>query len=185
MIGLSGDDLIVESTLDTHTAGAVFSKDRAYRYRLWRTLRLGPKRVLFIMLNPSKAGAHESDMTVMKCVGFAERYGFDFVDVVNLYAFIATDPKQLWQAKEPIGPRNDEAIRYSLNRCAFTPGTVVCAAWGNSIADEEDPRVRAVLRFARAAGIKEIQCLGETAHGCPRHPSRIGYDHRFQTWRKL
>jgi hypothetical protein len=140
--------------------------------------------VLFIMQNPSKAGAEDSDTTITKCCGFASRGGYGMVDVVNLYAFIATDPKLLWQAKDPIGPRNDEAIRYSLNRCAFNPRAIVCAAWGGGVA-EDDERVKSVLRTVSGAGIKEIYCLGETQNGCPRHPSRIGYDHDFKVWRRL
>lgn len=182
MLGLEGDDLDIEHARQG-VDGAVFSKDRLYRYRLWRTLQPNGSRVLFIMQNPSKAGAVESDMTIKKCLGFAERSGAGMIDVVNLYAFIATDPKDLWRAKDPIGPRNDEALRYSLNRCAFNPNAVVCAAWG--AADEEDERVKHVLRLASGCGIRQIMCLGETENGSPRHPSRIGYDRTFRLWRQL
>jgi len=181
MIGLSGDDLDIEMAPDA-TAGAVFSKDRVYRYRLWRLLGFAYTRVLFIMQNPSKAGAHESDMTVAKCCGVARRNEFDFVDVVNLYALVETDSDKFLKAEGRAGPRNDEAILYSLNRCAFRPGAIVCAAWGGN----PDPaRVKEVLAIARKAGIKEIYCLGTTKAGVPRHPSRLPYGRKFEVWRRL
>src|ERR1035441_4905977 len=71
---------------------AVFSEDRSRRYRLGRGL---PPEVCFVMLNPSKAGENDDDPTVRRCMGFAERWGFSGIIVVNLIPVIATDPGRL------------------------------------------------------------------------------------------
>lgn len=43
--------------------GAIFSDDRDYRYRLWRTWDVDLPLVGFIMLNPSTADETEDDQT--------------------------------------------------------------------------------------------------------------------------
>lgn len=180
---MENDGLVSETTLDPHTAGAVFSPDRRYRYRLWRTLRLDPRRLVFLMLNPSVAGATDDDMTIRKCLGFAARLGtFGIVDVVNAYGFIATDPADLWAAKDPIGPRNDEAVLDCLQRVAFVPESFVVAAWGATGISRS--RESDLIAIARRAGVKEIHCLGRTREGYPRHPSRIAYSTPLSSWWK-
>ena len=47
------------------------------------------------MLNPSTADATEDDPTIRACMAFAERWECGWLDVVNLYAFRATDPADL------------------------------------------------------------------------------------------
>jgi Protein of unknown function (DUF1643) len=51
-------------------AGAVLSRDRTYRYRLWRTWSDGP-RLGWIRLNPSQPDARVDDPTLRRCVGFS------------------------------------------------------------------------------------------------------------------
>ena len=87
------------------TATAVISECGRHRYRLTRTvesessaLTLG--RVLYVMLNPSTATAETDDATIRKCKGFARRWGFRELEVVNLFSFRATKPKDLWASAE-------------------------------------------------------------------------------------
>src|SRR5258707_10232275 len=119
-------------------AGAHFSADGRYRYVLWREGRnhpapakwrwwkddngkpvvdgagkpIGePETVLFVMLNPSTADGQGDDPTIRKCVGFAQRWGYDRMKVVNLFAYRATDPRMLLSLPErddPFGVRNQE-----------------------------------------------------------------------------
>lgn len=137
---------------------AKVSEDRVYRYRLTRVWAEGT-RTTFVMLNPSTADAAADDPTIRQCIGFARRWGYSGLDVVNLYALRATNPAELWAAADPIGPDND---RY-LAEAAASGGRLV-AAWG---AHAEQPRVRDVLAIP---GFDRLTCLRTTKRGHPSHP---------------
>jgi hypothetical protein len=61
-----------ESFLQDDRHGAVFSDDREYRYRLWRTWDVDKPTAAFVMLNPSTADETENDPTIRRCIGFAK-----------------------------------------------------------------------------------------------------------------
>lgn len=85
------------------TSTAVFSEDEAYRYSLIREWDPTKGHCCFVMLNPSKATATVNDPTVARCMGFAERWGFGSLQVVNLFALRSTDPRALYTHTAPIG----------------------------------------------------------------------------------
>lgn len=161
-------DLRLEQTLDGGD-GALFSACGRYRYHLWRCLDARNLRtLLFLMLNPSKAGAFRSDHTITRCVGYGRRERVGYVGAVNMYAWIETDSAKLLDARDPIGPRNDDVIRRVLGSVAQRGG-IVCAAWGASAI--APGRRRDVLRMVREAGV-DLVCLGTTKNGEPVHPLR-------------
>ncbi|MFI5223018.1 MAG: DUF1643 domain-containing protein, partial [Nitrospirales bacterium] len=136
-------DLAVDFDL-LHRNGAVFSPSRRYRYALYRrwTAQLFTpqhKACCFIMLNPSSAGFHgEDDATITRCLGFSHRWQCSEFYVVNLFAYIATDPRQLRRrihgydgTMDVVGPSNHEWVTAVVERVRRTtpPGYVV-AAWG-------------------------------------------------------
>ena len=63
------------------------------------------------MLNPSTADEHVLDPTVKKCVKWAKQWGFGALDVCNIFAWRSTDPKLLYNLKDPVGPENDHWIQ--------------------------------------------------------------------------
>ena len=144
---------------------AVFSEDRRYRYLLRRRVGDSEKRVLFIMLNPSKADEERNDPTIRRCIGFARSWGFGILEVVNLFALMSTYPKALLKADDPVGPDNDATICAALE----SADTVVLA-WGNHGLDHEK-RVAEVTTMAWKAD--RPCCLGMTVKGAPRHPLRL------------
>lgn len=139
-------------------ASAEMSEDRVYRYRLSRWWGDGP-RATFVMLNPSTADEFANDRTVARCMSFATSWGLDGIDVVNLYALRATNPRMLWQVDDPVGPRNDEYILEAGSR-----GWPLIAAWGNHAKRE---RVAEVLAMP---GLDRLACLRTTKRGAPGHP---------------
>ena len=147
------------STADT-TAGAVLDRTRTYRYRLWRRWAAG-NSVLFVLLNPSTADAEHDDPTLRRCVGFARRWGFGGVEIVNLFALRATDPRHLRNAVDPVGPDNNRQIRR-----AAQAAELVVAGWGNHGA--RDGRAAIVSRLLGRG--RTLHCLGVTRQGQPRHP---------------
>ena len=116
----------------------------------------------FLMLNPSTADELKLDPSCTRARLYAERWGFGALIVTNLFAWRATDPRDMKAAPEPVGRANDRAIV----RAAHEAGIVVCA-WGNHGAHRE--RSASVLSMLRDAGIK-LHALRLTGAGEPAHP---------------
>ena len=149
--------------------GATFSPCGLYRYRLWR--RWGPARpVVWICLNPSKADAMVNDPTVERLQRRAVQWGYDGLEVVNLFAFRETDPYTMKAQSDPVGPENDRAILTAARSAAL-----VIAAWGNHGAHHR--RSQAVRQMLDEAGI-ELHCLQVGKTGEPSHPLYLSYDLR-------
>lgn len=133
-----------------------------YRYVLNRELATDRNNgtVLFVMLNPSTADRTSNDPTIRRCIGFATRWGFSRLRVVNLYAARATKPADLFALNDPVGPQNDWYLARELERADR-----IVAGWGHHGA-----------RFDRARHVIEAHadrrwyCLGTTKDGEPRHP---------------
>jgi hypothetical protein len=147
-------------------SSAVFDETGRYRYRLTRRWRPGPTCV-FVMLNPSKAGALGDDATIRRCVEFADSIGCGEIVVVNLFAIISTDPKLLWTTADPIGPENDNHIFH-----AIAGRQTVIAAWGANHARHLLGRERQVLAMLDQAHVM-VQALRVTKGGAPEHPVRL------------
>lgn len=145
-----------------------------YRYRLWRAWSdpVVPRTVLWIMLNPSTADDELDDPTIRKCVGFSKKWGYDRLQVVNLFAFRATDPKHIPKGPSAIGPGNDDTIRAAVKDASL----VVCAWGGSKAADRRGPGMLTLL-----AG-STLESLGETAKGHPKHPLFLPYTTERQVW---
>jgi hypothetical protein len=146
-----------------------------YRYSLTREWfepdKVLPRRVLFVGLNPSTADAVQDDLTVTKCIGYARRWGYDAIDIGNLFALRSTDPRALLAAPAAaIGPFNDR----HLHTLGYWASLIVCC-WGDGPAKLDlTPRIGAVLRLL--GGFKApMRALGFTRRGNPRHPSRLAY----------
>lgn len=155
------------------------SVDRRYRYELTR--RWGPRPgFVWVMLNPSTADHQVDDTTVRRCMQITERAGGDALCIVNLYAYRATKPAELWKADDPIGPHNDRAIARVLDACSGQPWQrrVVCA-WG---AHAEDERVDVVLGMMREYRVLPA-ALGLAKGGVPYHPlARVKFEGGIGLW---
>lgn len=164
------------------TSGAYLSADRVYRYRLWRDtgVPIPPSRLeswcLFVMLNPSTADETKDDPTIRRCVGYAKTWGYTRVNIANLFAFRATDPKALLPAPDPVGPENDTHLAEMADASAL----VVCA-WGTH--GGLHGRDQAVLRLLRHHSLDGPRCLGRTKAGHPKHPLYLknGIHHEAMT----
>lgn len=140
-----------------------------YRYCLWRTVNPAarPRRLLFVMLNPSTADAEVDDPTLRRCMGFASLWGYRSLEVCNLFAYRATDPKILARVAAPVGPDNDVHLIAAAARAES-----IVAAWGTRGALRE--RAREVV--ALLTRTRSLLCLGLTRDGTPRHPLYVRSD---------
>lgn len=150
-------------------SGAVISPCGLYRYRLYRRWAHGAP-MLFVMLNPSTADATEDDPTIRRCIGFAKREGMPAIEVVNLFAYRATDPADLAKAADPVGPENTRHIL----EAAIAAGRVV-AAWGKSVPSRLRARPAQILALlSNRASVYAIGKAGEPP--AARHPLYLRAD---------
>ncbi|WP_420342967.1 DUF1643 domain-containing protein [Paenirhodobacter sp.] len=167
----------------SHTKGdapsvAVYSDCERYRYLLTRVWDPAGPRALFVMLNPSTATEVQNDPTVERCERRARTLGFGAFRVTNIFAWRATDPKEMRAQPDPVGPENDRAILESVEWAAGPGARIVCA-WGAHGAHLA--RGTAVERLLRNTG-RELFHLGLTKAGDPKHPLYIGYDRQPELW---
>lgn len=146
-----------------------FDDSGTYRYWLRRgDPKTPPSRsVAFVMLNPSTASADDEDPTVRRCRGFAERWGFDRMDVVNLFAYRAVHPKELTLVDDPIGDDNERWL------ASVRAHRLVVCAWGihGTLMERGDEVAGELRRHCRT-----LKCFGLTKNGHPRHPLYLRAD---------
>jgi hypothetical protein len=150
--------------------GAVFDASGMYRYSLWRVWYADYPRVVFIMLNPSTADERRNDPTIRRCIEFACTWQFGSVDVVNLFAYRATDFKELLKVDDPVGEENDLFIERAIEGCS-----TIVVGWGTKgTLLDRDCRVLQLL-----ARKQNVYCLDMTKDGYPRHPLYVRGDTRL------
>lgn len=153
---------------------AVYSDCMAYRYVLTRVWQEDGQKALFVMLNPSTATEVQNDPTVERCERRARALGFGAFRVCNIFAYRATDPRDMRAQADPVGPQNDAAIIES----AQWADRVVCA-WGTHGSH--------LGRGAHVAGLLRglalpLYHLGLSKEGHPKHPLYIPYNEQPRLW---
>lgn len=150
---------------------ATFSTCRKFRYSLTRVWNSDRPKVLFVGLNPSTADENVDDPTVRRCIGFARKWKYGGLILVNLFAYRSTDPSGLFEADDPIGPQNDRSI---LERSKSVDRIVV--AWGTKGYFQN--RAEQVLQL-----LPNASCLGVTKDGHPKHPLYLATTTRIRAFR--
>ena len=112
---------------------AIISSCNKYRYELHREWDKDKKKVLFIMLNPSTADGVEDDLTTIRCMNFAKKWGYGGIMIGNIYPFRAKRPKDLkkWKSDDRYWQLKSE-VRDNKNHVgdmAQQADMIVCA-WG-------------------------------------------------------
>lgn len=147
--------------------GAIFSENRKYRYALWRVWSMNKSPLMFIGLNPSKAGSTTNDPTVIRLMARASRAGFGVLLVANLYSLVSSNPELLLQNDDTIGLETDVYLQQMIDM-TNKQGRVLCG-WGSFPAAKI--RAKQVLSM-----IQKPYCLGVNSDGQPKHPLYISYD---------
>ncbi|MDP5086376.1 MAG: DUF1643 domain-containing protein [Yoonia sp.] len=161
---------------DDAPSTATYSDCERYRYALTRTWDPKGLRVLFVMLNPSKATEVQNDPTVERCERRARALGFGAFQVTNIFAWRDTDPFEMRKASDPVGPEND---RFILEGAAWADRII--AAWGTHGAHlDRGPKAAALLRGTG----KPLYTLGLSKHGHPKHPLYISYTQQPLLWER-
>lgn len=146
---------------------AVISDCGHYRYLLRRSWDAKRPRAALIMLNPSTADAYVDDATIRSCVRLLSALQYGSMEVVNLFAWRATDPDELRppHMDRIIGKDNDGAITRALERCDIP----ICAWGSHKAASYRERHVVGLIRTSRPVAF----CFGKTKSGAPKHPLYI------------
>ena len=142
---------------------ATISDCNRYRYELLREWDKDKEKVLFIMLNPSTADGDKNDLTTIRCINFAKKWGYGGLMIGNIYPFRAKRPKDLRKWTNNCGREeykalfgNIDHINDMINQCDLT----VCA-WGCN-----HPGIPEMLEYTSGLHYLELCDDGIT----PKHP---------------
>lgn len=158
------------------TRDAVISDDGVYRYRLVRCWEPAEDLMHVVMLNPSTADHKDDDPTIRRLIGFAKREGCGGINVMNLYAYRATEPAVLRGVVNPIGPQNRYWLR-QMAKEAMSQGRAVICAWGDFENALPFNMGSETMHMFRTNGVT-LKCFGMTVSRFPqpRHPLYIAAD---------
>ena len=133
-----------------------------YRFALYRRWGRPDRGVSFVGLHPPPADGPDEDRAVLRCLEFAQAWGYGSLSVVNLYAFRARSAFELAAAADPIGADNPSWIATACQ------GGDVVLAWGASIG----PRPSAVRDTVSDLLVRarRVDALGFCSNGQPRAP---------------
>lgn len=161
---------------------AILSDCGTYRYRLDRDVDGGDLDIdpviAFFGINPSTADASLDDQTVKKWNGFTKRWGAARYIVGNVFAYRATDVRELKSVTDPLGPLRDQHLADIIHEA-----DILVPCWGNS------GKVPKELRWAiddlkecLLKQNKQVLTFGFTKGGDPKHPMMLGYDTKMKEW---
>lgn len=158
-------------------SGATIKGD--LRLLLWRVWDVSKPLLVLVMLNPSKADGKKDDPTVRKAVGFADLLGYGGVFIVNVSAYRATKPADLFAYLRRIGydaksdrlpePANEEVLRVMFNG-----SYAVCLAWG-AHGRRLPGACKRITTFLGAPADRRGAVLARLADGTPAHPLMLPY----------
>lgn len=154
MVQVRKETAIIKST-------AIMSDNDLYRYQLTRTWDDKKPRATVVMLNPSKANMLKSDKTVINITNYLVDNNYGSITIVNLFAYMATDPKFLSDRDEEYEALNNE---YLID--AFEKSEIIIVAWTR---DKYKTRKNEVINLLINYQGK-VKCFQDTEGRKPRHP---------------
>ena len=140
-----------------------------YRYSLTREWDSGYPKVVWIMLNPSTACDETNDLTTIRCINYAKRWGYGGIIIGNLYPYRAKRPKHLKKWIEEYAKTGcDTELFY--NECVISwslmkEAELVVCAWGNH---QGEPPVWLINTSEELN--KPLYYLEKCKDGTPKHP---------------
>ena len=154
---------------------ATFSDCMNYRYQLLRVWDESLPKIMWLMLNPSTADETKNDPTLQRCENRSRDYGFGGFYVCNIFAYRATDPRDMKAQGNPIGFDN---LTYILSTAAQSQ-KIVCGWGSHGTHKQQGFRVMASVRQCH-----DLYALRLTAKGEPSHPLYLPYDSKPFLWQR-
>jgi len=160
---------------------AVISMCGKYRYwlsRKWDDIN-DNEMVCWVMLNPSIADGNVDDPTIRKCIGFSKQIGSGGLQVVNLFAYRATNPRELLNVRDPVGVQNCRWLRDILLK-----SNKVIFAWGSNGGKKKLIDVGPLILINNIVLLQNMQekffRFGLTKNGQPLHPLMLPYSSKLE-----
>jgi hypothetical protein len=153
---------------------AILSEDKKFRYSLGRKWKDDGLLYGYFGVNPSTADASIDDATVKKWVGFTERNGGRGFIVGNVFAYRATDVKEL---RKVYSPGFVDEINMNHLNCIISKADILVPCWGNT--SKVPPGIRGAFKIVINMLIdsgKPIKTFGLTKSNDPKHPLMLGYN---------
>lgn len=155
---------------------ANFSRCGTYRWWLHRSVPLPLDKedqgwAAFVMLNPSTAGVTADDPTIRRCIAFCQRFGFTGLNVINLFPYRATNPRDLRRVynkdrRRAFGPLDEYERVIDWKVAQADKVFVAWGAQGVHYPEAIDLMLGLINRCR-----KQVSVLGAlTQHAQPRHP---------------
>jgi len=170
----------MSGNLDTMHRWALISPCKRYRYSLGRRWEDCGKHMVFIMLNPSTADGKDDDPTIRRCMSFAKRENCSSIEVVNLFALRATDPKELSKVDFHTAHGGNQTTDYTFD--AIRRADIVVAGWGanKEVLKGWEYLLGSIEDFAPGTEIFHLGPL--TKEGHPRHPLYLPKSSPLNFW---
>jgi hypothetical protein len=143
--------------------GAEFSMCGKYRYKLWRIWDDSLPIAMCIGLNPSTANAEKNDATISILKRMLSKLGYGGFYMMNLFAFISSNPNDLLTCADPIGDNNNQ-LKQVETICSD-----VIACWGSF--KQAKNRIDEVV-----VNYPNCKCFGTNKNGTPFHPLALMYN---------
>lgn len=160
---------------------ADFSKCDKYRYTLSRLFDYkGNGALHFCMLNPSTANGDYNDPTIARCEKRAIEGGYSALIVTNLFAFRATNPKDMMKHYSNIDLDEEIAV-YAEEKEAIIAAMLkshkTIFAWGNlGTFKQRDNIIISALMRDYEEELHKVYHLGLNKSEQPKHPLYIRAD---------
>ena len=166
--------------LGSEASGAVFSKDKRFRFLLWRIWDESKPLLHWCMLNPSSADQNESDPTLTKCCSFAKKWKMGGVILTNLFPAIATYPVELLKMDDRRGPMaymeggidGPDYVNKKYLLFAAQNSDLTIVGWGNNVQRLNCLRVIEETVYVLNK-VRPVKCIRKTKMGHPSHPLYI------------
>jgi hypothetical protein len=150
-------------------------------YRNWLTVHWDqkkPKRIVMILMNPSKADAEESDTTVNRAVSYIlansssyKEYGG--IEVLNISPLYLTDSRELYKQENVFPKSNRDAI---VERLYKNHSSIVILGYGNPPKRLAKEYAEEISWLKSILNGKKTYRVGEPlVNRHPRHPRGWGY----------
>lgn len=196
-----GNDWMQSEILRDSSGVALFSRNRQNRRTLRRWWVNHPaKFAAWLMLNPSTATDKIDDPTTRRVTHFSKLWGYDGWIIVNLFPFISSDPRKLWNwiKWDEHGPdwyaRDDIAQNRSDIEAVAREAAIRVVAFGAQPIIRCEGELECCLEAFSQPAIQYTQdekfyCLGVNKSGQPLHPlargkMRVPNDKKPELWRR-